>query len=304
MEYKKYKDLLNFFKKIIIIYIIAIIICYIFVAYIEKTNIKNNLNISKIVFLYPAIFCIFIYVIFIIRVFFWRDYANKNAIKNCCHVGMTIPSEERYKMIVNNSSKIFLRQFFVEKMPHNIYKFKTYFKYKRNFYLSNENGELLYIFLNLSLSASDVHSRYSIIDPYNNDIGEIKIKPPTLSNIQNGQEIWNIILNNRNSFQITFNLYDLAVRKGDVINIVDLPLKFDNNFFDDKLSINLEGNLIDTNTNELIAEIHNSGIFGNSNINIYNTKYNLEIISLYMCVVLKRYNEGIGRNYSNYIKKH
>ena len=83
MEYKKYKDLLNFLKKIIIIYIIAIIICYIFVAYIEKTNIKNNLNISKIVFLYPAIFCIFIYVIFIIRVFFWRDYANKNAIKNC-----------------------------------------------------------------------------------------------------------------------------------------------------------------------------------------------------------------------------
>lgn len=155
-------------------------------------------------------------------------------------------------------------------------------------------GELLYVFSSLKRVYSDVDSTYSIIDPYNNDIAEIKISSPTLSKVQNGQQIWTIILNNKNSFQVTFNLYDLATRKGNVVKILDLPLQFNNNFFDSQGLINLECSLIDTNTNELIAEIHNSGAFGNSDINIYKNKYNLEIIILYMCIVLKRFNDGIN----------
>jgi len=294
MKSGKIKDLLKCLKITIIIYIILIIVCYLFVKismFIDKTN---NLEINKIAFLYISIFCAFIYSIFLIRVLFWRDYANKKAIKNCYRLNMTIPSKERYKTIANNSFKIHLRQFFVEKMANNMYKFKTAFIHKRNFYLSNENSELLYVVSPLSIYVSDKDSAYSIIDPYNNDIGEIKIEYPTLSNLQDGQEIWTIILNNGHSFQITFNLYTLASRKGNVVKIIDLPLQFNNNFFDEQHLINLDCNLIDTNTNKLIAEIHNSGVFGNSDINIYNDKYNLEIIIIYVCIVLRRYKDGIN----------
>jgi len=295
MKSKKIKDLLNFFKILIIPYIITIIICYLwFKISIYMDSSLNDLDINKIAFLYPTIFYSFIYIIFLIRVFFWRDYANKKAIKNCYHLNMTIPSKERYKIIVNNSFKILLRQFFIEKRSNNMYKIKTGFKHKKNFYLSNENGELLYVISQLSISASEPYSQYSIIDPYNNDIGEIKIKEPTLSNLQNGQEIWTVILNNGHSFQITFNLYNLTSRKENVVKIINLPLQFNNNFFDEQHLINLDCNLIDTNTNKLIAEIHNSGVFGNSDINIYNDKYNLEIIIIYVCIVLRRYKDGIN----------
>lgn len=295
MKSRKIKDLLNFFKIIIIIYIVTIIVCYLWFKisiYIDSS--LNDLDINKIVFLYPTIFYLFIYIIFLIRVLFWRDYANKKAIKNCYRLNMTIPSKERYKIIVNNSIKILLRQFFIEKSSNNMYKLKTGFKYKENFYLGNENGELLYVISQLPISASDSYSKYSIIDPYNNDIGEIKIKEPTLSDLQNGQEIWTIILNNGKSFQIRFNLYNLTSRKENVVKIINLPLQFNNNFFDEQHLINLDCNLIDTNTKELIAEIRNSGVFGNSDINIYNNKYNLEIIILYMCIVLRRYKDGIN----------
>ncbi len=301
MKSKKIKDLLKFLKKIIIINIVMIIIFYAFIKiniYIDGTNNSlENLDIEKSAFLYPTIFCSFIYLIFFIRVLFWRNYVNRKAIQKCNHLNMTIPSKEKYDIIVNNSSKILLRQFFVKKMSNNIYRFKTFRKYKKNFYLSNENGELLYMCSQLSISYSDIWSKYSIIDPYNNDIAEIKVEKPTLSNLQNGQEIWTIILNNGHSFQITFNLYDLASRKGEVVKIIGLPLQFNNNFFDEKHLINLDCILIDTNTNELIAETHDSGVFGNSDINIYNNKYNLEIIILYMCIVLKRYEDGINTIY-------
>ena len=292
MKSKKIGDLLNFLKDMIIINIIMIIIFYAFVKisiYIDGTNNNlNNLDIKKSAFLYPTIFCSFIYIVFLIRVLFWRNYVTKKAIQKCNYLNMTIPSKERYEIIVNNSSKILLRQFWIEKMSNNMYKFKT------NFYLSNENGELLYMFSQLSISASDGLSKYSMIDPYNNDIAEIKIEQPSLSNLQNGQEIWTIILNNGHSFQITFNLYNLTSRKENVLKIINLPLQFNNSFFDEQHLINLDCNLIDTNTKELIAEIHDTGVFGNSDINIYNNKYNLEIIILYMCIVLQKYRNGIN----------
>lgn len=79
MKSKKIKDLLNHFKIIIIIYIITIIVCYLCLKisiYIDSS--LNDLDINKIAFLYPTIFCSFIYFIFLIRVLFWRDYAKVN----------------------------------------------------------------------------------------------------------------------------------------------------------------------------------------------------------------------------------
>lgn len=295
---KSKKDLIKLVKTIIILYIIMIAITYFFIKIIINLNVEynnlNSLDINKIIFLYPAIFCAFIFIIFITKVLFLRKYVNKKTIKNCSYLNMIVPSKERYKRNVNNLSEVQVRQFFVEKTSNNLHKFKTLMQHKKNFYLSNEKNELLYVFSTLSTSVSDINSKYSIIDPYNNDIGEIKIKEPTLLNLQDGQEIWMIILNNKQSFQIAFDLYNFNARKENVIKIIGLPLQFNNNFFDEQHLINLECNLIDTTNKELMAEMHDLGVFGNLDINIYNSKYALEIIIIYMCILLKKYNDGIN----------
>lgn len=299
MSSLKFKNLCKAALNVMIIYLVLAVFCLVICQVGQYminwfgSSADAEWGVIKIIFLYPGICCGVIYALMLIRILFFRDYANKRAIKESRKVNMNIPDKDRYKEVLKlDSSKILLRQFFVKKGPGDIQKTVVNSKYRKNYYLGNQKGELLFIVTNLGASYPDVTSRYSIIDPYNNDIGEIKVEEATLFHLR---EKWFISLTNGNNFQLEFDPFILSSRKEGGLKIEGLSFKFLNSFFDERHMINLNCELVDANTDDLVAMAYSSQTFGNADIDIYSSYYKLEIIVLYMCITMRKYEDGLNK---------
>ncbi len=253
----------------------------------------NNVNVAyktwKVLF-------IGIYISMLFRIFFYRNIINKKIIEKAKKVNMIVPSKERYNQIMQEDySKILIRNWFIRKLDGNSKISLTGETYwvnaasrNFNFYIGNEQGELMFIVNVIRKDYPTFLDGYSIFDPFNNDIGEIKKVKPFMVHKSN----YKVKLKDKPEFNIVFDKINMISRRvnstKDVLEIINLPLKLDNDFLDEKRLINLNCH-ISTNLNEAVAETQSSDVLGNSEMIIINNKYKLEAVFLYMCLILEKY---------------
>ena len=205
---------------------------------------------------------------------------------------MIIPSKERYNTIIEDFSEVKIRNQFIKKLSNGMYslenslQFNYSYRNNFNFYISNNQNELIYVVR--LVERNNGNRKFYVSDPFGNIVGEIEKDTQTL---ENPNIYYNIYINGKEKFNVCFDIKmtTRAKRKADeFISINNLPLKFENEFFNEEYKINMKISIIHNFTEDIVLQSDDIKYLGYYDLILDNKEYRIEALFIFLCLMFEK----------------